>query len=70
MCMNGGKCVGPNICSCLSGWRGKRCHIPVCLEKCKNGGECIGPSTCHCAPGWEGLQCQICKFFFTYTVYF
>lgn len=24
--MNGGKCVGPNVCSCPSGWRGKRCN--------------------------------------------
>lgn len=27
MCMNKGKCVGPNTCSCASGWRGKRCNI-------------------------------------------
>jgi hypothetical protein len=26
MCMNGGKCVGPNICSCASGWSGKQCN--------------------------------------------
>uniref|UniRef100_A0A8C3XNT5 EGF-like domain-containing protein n=1 Tax=Chelydra serpentina TaxID=8475 RepID=A0A8C3XNT5_CHESE len=26
MCMNGGRCVGPNICSCPSGWRGKQCN--------------------------------------------
>ncbi|KAF3839607.1 hypothetical protein F7725_018324, partial [Dissostichus mawsoni] len=48
MCMNKGKCVGPNTCSCASGWTGMRCNIPVCLQKCKNGGECLGPNTCHC----------------------
>ncbi|GAA6068711.1 von Willebrand factor D and EGF domain-containing protein-like [Tachysurus ichikawai] len=63
MCMNKGKCVGPDTCSCPSGWRGKVCDVPVCLQKCKNGGECVGPNTCHCPAGWEGLQCQtpICK---------
>lgn len=25
-CMNGGRCVGPNVCSCPSGWGGKRCN--------------------------------------------
>lgn len=25
MCINGGRCVGPNVCDCPSGWRGKRC---------------------------------------------
>uniref|UniRef100_A0A3P9M4T7 von Willebrand factor D and EGF domains n=1 Tax=Oryzias latipes TaxID=8090 RepID=A0A3P9M4T7_ORYLA len=62
-CMNGGKCVGANTCSCASGWRGRRCSIPVCLQKCRNGGDCVGPNTCHCPVGWGGLQCQtaICK---------
>ncbi len=23
--MNGGRCVGPDVCDCASGWRGKRC---------------------------------------------
>ncbi len=27
MCMNNGKCVGPNTCSCPSGWRGEICNI-------------------------------------------
>lgn len=26
MCMNGGKCVRPNVCDCPSGWRGKHCN--------------------------------------------
>lgn len=25
VCMNGGRCVGPDVCDCASGWRGKRC---------------------------------------------
>uniref|UniRef100_A0A672Z0B3 Si:dkey-30e9.7 n=1 Tax=Sphaeramia orbicularis TaxID=375764 RepID=A0A672Z0B3_9TELE len=32
MCMNKGKCVGPNACSCASGWRGKRCNIRESLR--------------------------------------
>lgn len=24
-CMNGGRCVHPNVCDCPSGWRGKHC---------------------------------------------
>lgn len=24
--MNGGRCVGPGVCDCPSGWRGKRCE--------------------------------------------
>uniref|UniRef100_A0A4W3IDU7 Si:ch211-246m6.5 n=1 Tax=Callorhinchus milii TaxID=7868 RepID=A0A4W3IDU7_CALMI len=58
MCMNGGKCVGPDICDCPSGWKGKRCNQPLCLQKCHNDGECAGPSTCQCRPGWEGMLCQ------------
>ncbi|KAK0136097.1 von Willebrand factor D and EGF domain-containing protein [Merluccius polli] len=63
VCMNRGKCVGANTCSCTSGWRGKRCNIPACLQKCRNGGECVGTNTCHCPVGWEGIQCQtpVCK---------
>lgn len=25
-CMNGGRCVAPNKCSCPSGYKGKKCH--------------------------------------------
>lgn len=34
MCMNKGKCVGPNTCSCASGWRGSRCNIREFLHLC------------------------------------
>ncbi|POI34663.1 hypothetical protein CIB84_001585 [Bambusicola thoracicus] len=58
VCMNGGKCVSPNVCDCPSGWRGKHCNKPVCLQKCLNGGECIGPNICECPEGWVGMLCQ------------
>ena len=32
MCMNGGRCVGPDVCDCPSGWRGKRCDKRKCLD--------------------------------------
>uniref|UniRef100_A0A4W5RZM8 EGF-like domain-containing protein n=1 Tax=Hucho hucho TaxID=62062 RepID=A0A4W5RZM8_9TELE len=62
MCMNSGRCVGPDVCDCPSGWRGKRCDKPTCLQKCLNGGECVGHNTCHCPPGWQGMLCQVRKY--------
>uniref|UniRef100_A0A8C0FPE2 EGF-like domain-containing protein n=1 Tax=Bubo bubo TaxID=30461 RepID=A0A8C0FPE2_BUBBB len=56
-CMNGGRCVGPNICSCPSGWRGKRCNTPVCSQKCLFGGKCVLPNVCSCRPGYTGVLC-------------
>lgn len=32
MCMNGGRCVGPDVCDCPSGWRGKRCDKRKCRD--------------------------------------
>ena len=32
MCANGGKCVGPDICSCSKGWMGFDCRVPVCEQ--------------------------------------
>lgn len=30
--MNGGRCVGPDVCDCPSGWRGKRCDKRKCRD--------------------------------------
>lgn len=32
MCMNGGRCVGPDVCDCPSGWRGQRCDKRKCFD--------------------------------------
>ncbi|XP_055299432.1 fibrillin-1-like [Sitodiplosis mosellana] len=31
-CLNGGKCAGPNTCSCLAGFGGHQCERKICME--------------------------------------
>lgn len=55
ICENGGTCTGPDTCSCLSGWIGDDCSIPVCSTACGARQVCVGPDTCGCIPGYTGL---------------
>ena len=55
-CQHGGTCVGPNQCSCTSGWTGSNCETYTCEKECKHGGTCIGPNRCRCTPGWTGKK--------------
>ena len=32
-CENGGKCIGPNQCSCPAGWEGQSCDQRMCTAK-------------------------------------
>ncbi|XP_048240923.1 von Willebrand factor D and EGF domain-containing protein-like isoform X1 [Haliotis rufescens] len=56
--MNGAKCVGPDRCSCPSGWSGRRCDKAVCHLSCQNGGVCFKPDICVCRRGYAGASCQ------------
>lgn len=59
-CQNGGKCIGPNQCSCPSGFSGKFCQIDnnecadpsvnKCEQVCINK---IGGFSCACKPGFK-----------------
>ncbi|KAG9347705.1 hypothetical protein JZ751_003718 [Albula glossodonta] len=59
-CLNGGRCVDVNKCTCTGGWQGSRCQIePVqCQIGCKNGGVCVGLNRCRCASGFSGNFCE------------
>ena len=57
-CQNGGRCTGPNMCSCTKGWTGHDCSIDVnecrlnetlCQQNCENT---EGSYTCSCYPGF------------------
>jgi hypothetical protein len=56
-CENGGRCVGPDVCSCMTGWAGPDCTAPVCTSPCPVRSLCTGPDTCTCMPGYAGLGC-------------
>ena len=58
ICENGGKCVGPDTCSCPSGWGGKDCTIPSCSTACGTNKVCVGPNLCACKPGFNGTNCD------------
>ncbi|XP_072398904.1 uncharacterized protein slow isoform X2 [Diabrotica undecimpunctata] len=64
-CLNGGRCVKPEMCACLKGYAGLQCEIPVntpdCRKHCLNGGKCLKretKDTCSCPKGFEGQQCE------------
>ncbi|XP_070546786.1 multiple epidermal growth factor-like domains protein 10 isoform X2 [Ptychodera flava] len=74
-CFNGGECdnVDPNVCKCLSTWRGPDCtncnnyesdgeKHDLCADKCLhcyNGNDCTPEDkTCNCTPGWHGDRCD------------
>ncbi|XP_074105053.1 WNT inhibitory factor 1 isoform X1 [Cotesia typhae] len=61
ICMNGGNCTAPGICSCPPGFQGPYCEGGICTEKCLNGGKCIQKDTCECPKGYFGLHCEFSK---------
>lgn len=59
-CINA-KCVAPNICECLEGFRkfsDFQCE-PVC-SNCENG-ECLSPGVCDCNIGFEKNSQDVCQ---------
>ncbi|XP_068910670.1 epidermal growth factor-like protein 8 isoform X5 [Tenebrio molitor] len=64
-CINGGKCVRPNVCSCPPGYDGTYCETKTslyaptpCAAPCLNGGVCTPPTICICPPGYSGPRCE------------
>nr|XP_023027993.1 fibropellin-1-like [Leptinotarsa decemlineata] len=62
-CLNGGKCVKPELCACLKGFSGQQCeitlNIPKCHKPCLNGGKCVKGNICSCLKGFGGSQCEL-----------
>lgn len=58
ICENGGRCTGPDICSCLTGWAGEDCTQPICSSSCPSNQLCVGPDMCACKPGFTGSACD------------
>eukprot|EP01041_Mallomonas_annulata_P002580 gene2580-5042_t len=59
ICENGGRCVGPDKCSCPLGWSGVDCTIPTCTTTCGANRICVGPDSCQCKPGYGGTNCDV-----------
>ena len=59
ICENGGRCIGPDFCSCAQGWTGVDCTKPVCSSSCGLNSLCVAPNTCGCKPGYKGQYCDI-----------
>uniref|UniRef100_UPI00358E189F multiple epidermal growth factor-like domains protein 11 n=1 Tax=Myxine glutinosa TaxID=7769 RepID=UPI00358E189F len=69
-CQNGADCDPVSgSCSCLPGFRGRRCQLPCpantfgpgcsLLCNCRNGGSCDQASgACMCPPGFTGTLCE------------
>ncbi|KAJ8915799.1 hypothetical protein NQ315_004611, partial [Exocentrus adspersus] len=61
-CLNGGKCVKPDLCACLQGFSGQQCEVisdeSVCNKPCQNGGKCLH-GVCSCVKGFGGQECEI-----------
>jgi hypothetical protein len=55
-CLNGGSCTADGTCTCLAGWSGATCAVPVCASGCNNG-TCSAPGLCTCTSGWSGSTC-------------
>ncbi|CAH1119859.1 unnamed protein product [Phaedon cochleariae] len=62
-CLNGGRCVKPDLCACLKGFSGQQCEIdmaiPTCQKPCLNEGKCVKGGICSCPKGFGGVQCEI-----------
>jgi hypothetical protein len=61
-CQNGGRCVGPNQCSCRRGFEGDYCEMDV--NECERTGnkttghQCHLNSECRNMPGWYACACK------------
>lgn len=56
-CLNGGECIGYNVCQCAQGYDGDVCDDAVCTQGCSNG-QCVSPDVCVCSDGWSGDACD------------
>lgn len=56
--MNGGICVGPDLCECQNNSTGPRCAEPVCDPPCENGATCASGNICICSEHTSGTRCQ------------
>lgn len=61
-CSGHGKCIGPQVCECRTGYRGFQCEETFCPFGCPNTGHCIGANKCSCANGqiFNGIT-QTCQ---------
>jgi len=56
ICENGGECIADEQCSCVSGWSGDDCSVPICSISCPGTRQvCVAPDTCDCVPGYSGF---------------
>ncbi|EFC43141.1 serine/threonine kinase [Naegleria gruberi] len=58
---NAHNCIGPNQYSCMNGWFGDLCNLPICFgiqynnsAVCSSHGKCVSNNTCNCESGWNG----------------
>ncbi|KAK3098531.1 hypothetical protein FSP39_020373 [Pinctada imbricata] len=57
VCLNGGKCVAPNVCECRHGYIGLNCELAD-IDECAIGiSACHGNSVCINTPGWYRCDC-------------
>ncbi|XP_050392092.1 protein kinase C-binding protein NELL1 isoform X1 [Patella vulgata] len=55
-CLNGGKCLAPNVCECRHGYIGPNCELDI--DECGLGiSACHGHSVCVNIPGWYRCDC-------------
>ncbi|XP_041350978.1 protein kinase C-binding protein NELL2-like [Gigantopelta aegis] len=56
LCLNGGRCVAPNVCECRHGYIGPNCELDI--DECALGiSACRGHSVCINLPGWYHCDC-------------
>mmetsp|Transcript_6768 Transcript_6768/g.9851 ORF Transcript_6768/g.9851 Transcript_6768/m.9851 type:complete len:1041 (-) Transcript_6768:35-3157(-) len=65
VCSTKGSCVGPDTCSCQTGYVGDICDIHTCAgirfnetTVCSGRGNCTDANTCECEEGYEGSNCE------------
>lgn len=46
-------------CTCLPGYTGFYCSIPICSSQCNYNGTCVGPNNCSCFRGKMGANCEL-----------
>lgn len=46
-------------CTCLPGYTGVNCAIPICSSKCSYNGTCTAPNKCTCFRGRMGDNCEL-----------